>query len=188
MRRNAEALQNATGRNVALVYVHQGYTGEQPQDDAGNGAEDYAIMPHVVRLSEAKRGFVLLPRRWVVEGSFSKITRFRRLAEAFKRLANAVAGLPLEVFACNMLPQSCAMSAQHARKVDLAAGKRAIPRDNPRSGPTENPCPRPPTADRESSRHRQIRDSPPTHLTAPRKSLPFSPSRLVSSVGRAADS
>jgi len=32
----------------------------------------------VVRLPEAKPGFVLLPRRWVVERSFAWATRFRR--------------------------------------------------------------------------------------------------------------
>jgi PP-loop superfamily ATP-utilizing enzyme len=59
VRRTAKAVQQATGRSVALAYVDQGYTGEQAQDDA----EDHGIMLHVVKLSEAKRGFVLLPRR-----------------------------------------------------------------------------------------------------------------------------
>jgi len=35
---------------------------------------------HVVKLPEAKKGFVLLPRRWVVERSFGWVNRFRRLA------------------------------------------------------------------------------------------------------------
>ena len=34
----------------------------------------------VVKLPEAKRGFVLLPRRWVVEPSFNWGPRFHRLA------------------------------------------------------------------------------------------------------------
>jgi len=36
-------------------------------------------------LPEAKRGFVLLPRRWVVERSFVWTARLRRLARDFER-------------------------------------------------------------------------------------------------------
>jgi len=107
VRRTAKAVQQATGRNVALAYVDQGYTGEQAQDDA----EDHGIMLHVVKLSEAKRGFVLLPRRWVVERSFAWMTRFRRLAKDFERLPKTVAGLHFAVFACIMLARCFAMSA-----------------------------------------------------------------------------
>ena len=35
----------------------------------------------VVKLPEAKKGFVLLPRRWVVERSFAWASRFGRLVE-----------------------------------------------------------------------------------------------------------
>jgi transposase len=35
----------------------------------------------VVKLLDAKRGFVLLPRRWVVERSFAWAARFLRLAK-----------------------------------------------------------------------------------------------------------
>ena len=66
---------------------------------------------HVVKLSEAKRGFVLLPRRWVVERSFAWMTRFRRLAKDFERLPKTVAGLHFAVFACIMLARCFAMSA-----------------------------------------------------------------------------
>jgi transposase len=69
----AEQVQAVTGETVNLVYVDQNYTGEQPaQDAAAQG-----IQLHVVKLPEAKRGFVLLPRRWVVERSFAWATRFR---------------------------------------------------------------------------------------------------------------
>ena len=79
---------------MELAYVDQGYTGAQAQDDA----EDHGIMLHVVKLSEAKRGFVLLPRRWVVERSFG-------------RLPKTVAGPHFAVFACVMLARWLAMSA-----------------------------------------------------------------------------
>ena len=47
----------------------------------------------VVKLEEAKRGFVLLPRRWVVERSVAWASRFRRLARDYERLPTTVAGL-----------------------------------------------------------------------------------------------
>uniref|UniRef100_UPI0005BC66D2 transposase n=1 Tax=Bradyrhizobium sp. Ai1a-2 TaxID=196490 RepID=UPI0005BC66D2 len=46
------------------------------------------------KLSEAKRGFVLLPRRWVVERSFAWATRFRRLVKDYERCAQTLADLP----------------------------------------------------------------------------------------------
>jgi len=103
VKRTAKAVQKATGQSVGIAYVDQGYTGEQAQDDLKVGAEDRGIMLHVVKLPKAKRGFVLLPRRWVVERNFAWMTRFRRLAKDFDRLPKTVAGLHFAVFACIML-------------------------------------------------------------------------------------
>ena len=47
----------------------------------------------VVKLEEAKRGFVLLPRRWVVERSFAWASRFRRLGRHYELLSTSLAGL-----------------------------------------------------------------------------------------------
>jgi len=92
----AEDVQAATGDSVELAFVDQGYTGEQPAGDAkGQGIE-----LSVVKLPEAKRGFVLLPRRWVVERSFAWAARFRRLARDYERLAATPAGLHFIAFAC----------------------------------------------------------------------------------------
>jgi transposase len=49
----------------------------------------------VVKLPEAKRGFVLLPRRWVVERSFAGAIRFRRLVKDYERYASTLADLHL---------------------------------------------------------------------------------------------
>ena len=46
----------------------------------------------VVKLEEAKKGFVLLPRRWVVERTFAWLGRFRRLARDYERLSQTLAG------------------------------------------------------------------------------------------------
>ena len=95
----ARAVQTATGENVQLAYVDQGYTGEQPTADAL--AE--GIKLDVVKHTEAKRGFILLPRRWVVERSFAWAARFRRLARDYERLASTLAGYHWLVFAILML-------------------------------------------------------------------------------------
>jgi transposase len=55
-----------------------------------------------VKLPEAKKGFVLLPRRWVVERSFAWTARFRRLARDYERLPETLAGLHFLAFAILM--------------------------------------------------------------------------------------
>jgi transposase len=95
----AQQVQEATGQSVELVYVDQGYTGEQ----AANDAKEEGIQLQVVKLPQAKRGFVLLPRRWVVERSLSWLARCRRLAKDYERLASTVAGLHLAAAAFLML-------------------------------------------------------------------------------------
>ena len=95
----AETVQEATGESVELAYVDQGYTGEP----AAEAAESYGIQLEVVKHPEAKKGFVLLPRRWVVERSFSWATRFRRLVKDYERLPETVAALHFVAFACLML-------------------------------------------------------------------------------------
>jgi transposase len=98
----AEAVQEATGSSVELAYVDQGYTGE----NAANAAAEHGIKLEVVKLPEAKRGFVLLPRRWVVERSFAWATRFRRLVRDYERLPHTVKGLHFVAFACLMLTKA----------------------------------------------------------------------------------
>lgn len=95
----AGRVQQVTGENVELAYVDQGYTGDEP----ATAAAAHGIRLEVVKLPEAKRGFVLLPRRWVVERSFGWLVRFRRLARDYERLAETVEGLTFVAFACLML-------------------------------------------------------------------------------------
>jgi transposase len=85
----AADVQAATGETVELAYVDQGYTGEKP----AAAAAAHGIQLEVVKLSEAKRGFVLLPKRWVVERTFGWAARFRRLARDYERLATTLSGL-----------------------------------------------------------------------------------------------
>src|ERR671912_844805 len=98
----ARAIQEETGESVELAYVDQGYTGERAAEDA----EAHGMRLEVVKHEEAKRGFVLLPRRWVVERDFAWASRFRRLVKDYERLPETVAGLHFVAFACLFLQQA----------------------------------------------------------------------------------
>jgi transposase len=95
----AAALQEATGEKVELAYVDQGYTGEATAKAAARQGLELVV----VKLPEAKRGFVLLPRRWVVERDFAWASRFRRLARDYERLDTTLASWHYLAFACLML-------------------------------------------------------------------------------------
>jgi transposase len=95
----AEAVQEVTGEHGEVAFVDQGYTGA----DAAEAADEHGIRLEVVKLPEAKRGFVLLPRRWVVERSFAWAARFRRLARDYERLSETLVGLHYLAFVCLML-------------------------------------------------------------------------------------
>lgn len=98
----AQAVQKVTGNHVEIAFVDQGYTGDEP----AQAAQAQGIQLDVVKLPEAKHGFVLLPRRWVVERSFAWASRFRRLARDYERLAETLAALHFVVFACLMLAKA----------------------------------------------------------------------------------
>ncbi|MGY0483044.1 IS5 family transposase [Endobacter medicaginis] len=105
--RLAEAIQQVTSQSVELAYVDQGYTGTRP----AAAASEHGIALEVVKLPEAKRGFVLLPRRWVVERSFAWATRCRRLVKDYERYATTLAGLHVVAFACFMMKNAAAIMA-----------------------------------------------------------------------------
>ena len=79
--------------------MDQGYKGEI----AADAAEEDGIKLEVIKLPEAKSGFVLLPRRWVVERSFGWMSRFRRLARDYERLPETPVGLHYVAFVILML-------------------------------------------------------------------------------------
>ncbi len=103
----AAAVQDVTGQHVTLGFVDQGYTGEA----AATAAAAHGIRLEVIKHTEAKRGFVLLPRRWVVERRFAWAARCRRLARDYERLAQTLAAYHYLAFACLMLPNALAALA-----------------------------------------------------------------------------
>jgi len=97
----AAEVQALTSGEVEICFADQGYTGDEPKQVAA----ELGMQLEIIKLPDAKRGFVLLPRRWVVERSFAWMTRFRRLARDFERLPETLAGLHYLAFACLMLPK-----------------------------------------------------------------------------------
>jgi transposase len=101
----AQAIQEETGESVELAYVDQAYGGERPALEAGA----HGICLQMVKHPETKHGFVLLPRRWVVERDFAWASRFRRLVKNYERLPATLAGLHFVAFACLFLRQAIAV-------------------------------------------------------------------------------
>lgn len=94
-----QAIQAAVDEPVQVAFVDQGYTGEKPAAAAAQAG----IQLKVVKHHEAKHGFVLLPRRWVVERSFAWAARFRRLARDYERLSTTLAAYHWLAFIALML-------------------------------------------------------------------------------------
>jgi transposase len=103
-------VQDVTGEVIEVAFVDQGYTGDQPAQDAAA----HGIHLEVVKHPEAKKGFVLLPRRWVVERSFAWAARFRRLARDYERLPATLAGFHFLAFAVLLLTRFVALMVQSA--------------------------------------------------------------------------
>jgi transposase len=106
----AQQVQQETGDTVEVAFVDQGYTGAEPAQVAAQ----HGMQLEVVKLPAAKNGFVLLPRRWVVERSFAWMARFRRLARDYERLPTTLAGFHLLAFAILMLRQFVQLVPQSA--------------------------------------------------------------------------
>jgi len=100
-------VQAVTGNNVEVAFVDQGYDGPKAAEAAA--ANDVDLI--VVKLPEAKKGFVLLPRRWVVERTFAWATRFRRLVRDYERYTSTLAGFHLIAFVCLMLKKAALLAA-----------------------------------------------------------------------------
>ena len=95
----AQAVQAVVAEPVQIAFVDQGYTGEEP----AAAAKAAGLQQQVIKHHEAKRGFILLPRRWVVERSFAWAARFRRLARDYERLPATLAAFHWLAFVTLML-------------------------------------------------------------------------------------
>jgi Transposase DDE domain len=63
---------------------------------------DYSCVGQA-KLPGTKKGFLLLPRRWVLQRSFAWAAHFRRLAQDYEQLPETLAALHFLAFAILML-------------------------------------------------------------------------------------
>jgi len=73
---------------LQLVWADGGYNARQVNEAA---ARQPGLRVEIVKRSDDVKGFVVLPRRWVVERTFSWFGRNRRLAKDYENLAETLA-------------------------------------------------------------------------------------------------
>jgi transposase len=73
---------------LELIWADGGYNAHQVQTAV---AKQPTLRVEIVKRSDDMKGFVVLPRRWVVERTFSWFGRNRRLAKDYENLADTLA-------------------------------------------------------------------------------------------------
>jgi transposase len=66
---------------LALVWADGGYTGSLLE----HCLAAFALVVAIVKRSDSVKGFVVLPKRWIVERLFAHLMRSRRLVRDFER-------------------------------------------------------------------------------------------------------
>jgi transposase len=72
--------------SVALVWADGGYANVIDNGLIGWARDQLSLLLQIVRRRDDVKGFVVLPRRWVVERTFGWLVRNRRLARDYERL------------------------------------------------------------------------------------------------------
>ena len=75
--------------SLEKVIADGGYQGQATADDVQT---DAGIPLEIVKRSDTAKGFVLLPKRWIVERTFGWLGRCRRLAKDFENLTRSHVG------------------------------------------------------------------------------------------------
>jgi putative transposase len=70
-------------KRLALIWADGGYSGQPMIDGVGNLA---GWILQIVERAQDATGFVILPRRWVVERTFAWLGRYRRLSKDYEQL------------------------------------------------------------------------------------------------------
>ena len=105
-------MQAEVAGTVTAAFVDQGYTGAQPATDAAEQGVELLVVKH----AGPKRGFVLLPRRWVVERTFAWMANFRRLNRDYERLAETLRALHVSAHAVTLLARAMRDQRRGARR------------------------------------------------------------------------
>jgi transposase len=95
-------MQAEVAGTVTAAFVDQGYTGAQAAMDAAEQGVELLVVKH----AGPKRGFVLLPRLWVVERTFARMANFRRLTRDYERLAETLRALHVSAHAMTLLTRA----------------------------------------------------------------------------------
>lgn len=74
--------------SLALAVADGGYRGESTATEV---REDAGLPLEIVKRSDAVKGFVVLPRRWIVERTFGWLGRCRRLAKDYENRTRTAA-------------------------------------------------------------------------------------------------
>ena len=78
------------------LYADGGYAGATPSPSRGQTGNTTRINVEIVKRSDATKGFLVLPKRWVVERTIAWLNRCRRLAKDWENLnRNALSFLRL---------------------------------------------------------------------------------------------
>lgn len=72
---------------LELVWADGGYNARQVNEAV---AREPSLRIEIIKRSDDMKGFVVLPRRWVVERTFSWFGRNRRLAKDYENLASTL--------------------------------------------------------------------------------------------------
>ncbi|NHO34347.1 transposase [Acetobacter fallax] len=109
-------IDNRTLRSTPENGPRSGYDGAKRKNGSkvAKAAKEQDFTPEIVRLHQAKRGFVLLPRRWIVERSFAWTTRCRRLVKDYEHCASTLAAMHTIAFAGFMLRNVANLLSQSA--------------------------------------------------------------------------
>jgi transposase len=95
-------MQAEVSGSINTVFADQGYTGAVPEEEVAQEGINLVVIKH----TKPKRGFVLLPRRWVVERTFAWMTNFRRLNRDYERLAETLRSIHLGAHAITLLARA----------------------------------------------------------------------------------
>lgn len=104
-------MQAEVGHTVPAAFVDQGYTGAAPEADAAQRGVELRVVKH----AGPRQGFVLRPRRWVVERTFAWMANFRRLDRDYERLAEMLRALHVSAHTMPLLARAMRDQRRGAR-------------------------------------------------------------------------
>jgi len=116
-------LQQVTAREfprLTLLWADSAY-GRYDLPEWVEGHRQYSL--HIVSRPEGSKGFVLLPKRWVVERTIGWIGRYRRLSKDYERRSDSSAAM-VQIAAVHLMLQRLAPSEARLANGYITGSKR----------------------------------------------------------------